>query len=434
MVANAPEDLDTLKEISDWISTHESSAAAMNSAIQSKVDKVDGKGLSTNDFTNDYKDKLDGIVEGANDNVQADWSVTDVSSNAYIKNKPTSLPASDVSDWAKAATKPDYTASEVGADPAGSADTALTDAKTYADGVATNASTDAKNYADGVGINTLESAKNYADGVVSNKVDKVTGKGLSTNDLTDELKLTYDTTVSDVNTLKGTGTGSISKTVTDEIAKIVSNAPEDLDTLKEISDWISTHESSAAAMNSAISDNSVAITSLQDNKADKSEIPTTLPANGGNADTVNGHTVKSDVPENAVFTDTIYDDTEVKGSITDINSNLETIKYNLVQDGISLLPYTLWGNNVYRKHLSIGSLPKSSTVSINTGLPDTARAVVGIYGWIYHTNGTRAPLPYVSPVPEQCIALSTLNSGKTLVVTTGMDRSDFSADIFIDYV
>ena len=35
-------------------------------------------------------------------------------------------------------------------------------------------------------------------------------------------------------------------------------------------------------------------------------IPTTLPANGGNASTVNNHTVKSDVPENAKFTDTVY--------------------------------------------------------------------------------------------------------------------------------
>ena len=33
-------------------------------------------------------------------------------------------------------------------------------------------------------------------------------------------------------------------------------------------------------------------------------IPTTLPANGGNASTVNGHTVNSDVPANAKFTDT----------------------------------------------------------------------------------------------------------------------------------
>ena len=53
-----------------------------------------------------------------------------------------------------------------------------------------------------------------------------------------------------------------------------------------------------------------------------SKIPTSLPANGGNSDTVNNHTVKSDVPENAVFTDTVYDDTEVKNSITEINRNL----------------------------------------------------------------------------------------------------------------
>ena len=34
--------------------------------------------------------------------------------------------------------------------------------------------------------------------------------------------------------------------------------------------------------------------------------PTSLPANGGNADTVNGHTVEASVPANAVFTDTKY--------------------------------------------------------------------------------------------------------------------------------
>lgn len=41
-------------------------------------------------------------------------------------------------------------------------------------------------------------------------------------------------------------------------------------------------------------------------KADRSEIPTTLPANGGNAAKVNGHTVNADVPSNAKFTDTTY--------------------------------------------------------------------------------------------------------------------------------
>lgn len=36
--------------------------------------------------------------------------------------------------------------------------------------------------------------------------------------------------------------------------------------------------------------------------------PARLPANGGNADTVGGHTVAADVPENAKFTDTTYND------------------------------------------------------------------------------------------------------------------------------
>ena len=35
-------------------------------------------------------------------------------------------------------------------------------------------------------------------------------------------------------------------------------------------------------------------------------IPTSLPANGGNSTTVNNHTVNSDVPANAKFTDTVY--------------------------------------------------------------------------------------------------------------------------------
>ena len=199
----------------------------------------------------------------------------------------------------------------------------------------------------------------------------------------------------------------VNSTVTTEIAKVVADAPEDLNTLKEMSDWIAGHENDASTMNSAISDNKTAITALQTDKADKSEIPTTvaeltdsadyakktdlhshtnktvldgitstkvsdwdsakahadsahapsnaqenvletvkvngtaltpsnkavnvkvpttvaeltdsadyakktdipttLPANGGNADTVNNHTVESNVPTDAVFTDTVLE-------------------------------------------------------------------------------------------------------------------------------
>lgn len=83
IVADAPEDFDTLKEMSDWIATHEDDAAAMNSAIlqnasdisnleDSKVDKVGGKGLSTNDYTTTEKSKLAGLSNYDDTQVRAD--------------------------------------------------------------------------------------------------------------------------------------------------------------------------------------------------------------------------------------------------------------------------------------------------------------------------------------------------------------------------
>lgn len=57
--------------------------------LAKKVDVVSGKGLSTNDYTNDEKSKLSGIAAGAEVNVQSDWNVTDTTSDAFVKNKPT---------------------------------------------------------------------------------------------------------------------------------------------------------------------------------------------------------------------------------------------------------------------------------------------------------------------------------------------------------
>lgn len=86
---------------------------ATTDALNNKVTKAAGKGLSTNDYTNDdkqkvnnaivdanyvhtdnnfstaYKTKLDGIQSGAEVNVQSDWTATD--GDAFIKNKPTKV-------------------------------------------------------------------------------------------------------------------------------------------------------------------------------------------------------------------------------------------------------------------------------------------------------------------------------------------------------
>lgn len=56
-------------------------------ALQNKVDKEAGKVLSSNDFTDTLKNKLDGIESNAQVNVNADWNA--VSGDAQILNKPT---------------------------------------------------------------------------------------------------------------------------------------------------------------------------------------------------------------------------------------------------------------------------------------------------------------------------------------------------------
>jgi len=59
----------------------------VDNLLDNKVDKVSGKGLSTNDFTTTEKNKLAGIQAGAEVNVNADWNA--VSGDAQILNKPT---------------------------------------------------------------------------------------------------------------------------------------------------------------------------------------------------------------------------------------------------------------------------------------------------------------------------------------------------------
>lgn len=124
--------------ISD-LSTIRSGAALGATAVQPET----GKGLSTNDYTTTEKTKLAGIAEGAEVNVQANWTQTTSTADDYIKNKPTlgtaaaldvaasgnastsqvvkgndtrlsdARNAADVSSWAKAANKPSYNGSEI---------------------------------------------------------------------------------------------------------------------------------------------------------------------------------------------------------------------------------------------------------------------------------------------------------------------------------
>lgn len=61
MGEGVPEAYDTFKELADYIETHQTAADALTAAVGNKVDKVEGKQLSTEDFTTELKAKLAGL-------------------------------------------------------------------------------------------------------------------------------------------------------------------------------------------------------------------------------------------------------------------------------------------------------------------------------------------------------------------------------------
>jgi hypothetical protein len=73
--------------ITDGVTDKAPSENAVFDALENKVDKETGKGLSEEDFTTAEKNKLAGIEAGAEVNVNADWNAT--SGDAEILNKPT---------------------------------------------------------------------------------------------------------------------------------------------------------------------------------------------------------------------------------------------------------------------------------------------------------------------------------------------------------
>lgn len=161
--------------------------------VGNKVDKVSGKGLSANDYTTAEKTKLSGIAAGAEVNIQSDWAVKDSASDAYIKNIPSSFPPavhthtkSQITDMP---AKLSQFANDTGYITAADVDTSQNHThanKTVLDKI-TQALLDNWNAAythvsDAVKHVTAAERTNW--NTVTNKVDKVSGKQLSTNDYT----------------------------------------------------------------------------------------------------------------------------------------------------------------------------------------------------------------------------------------------------------
>ena len=286
----------------------------IDTKLSNKVDKVSGKGLSTNDYTTEEKNKLSGLDNY--DDTAVKSSITDL--QTQITSNKDAIETEAVAREAGDTALENEITTEVTR-----ATTAENNLSTSISSVSTNLSSHTGNKSNPHGVTKsqvglgnvpnvatndqtptyTEASKNTALtsgeklsvafgkiakaisslishltnksnphevtkaqvglGNVVNTGDSATPTSGGTTKFTTggayTLKQAIDKNTTAIATLNGTGTGSVTKTVSDKIAEVVAGAPESLDTLKEISDWIDTHEDSASAMNTAIQANATAI-------------------------------------------------------------------------------------------------------------------------------------------------------------------------------
>ena len=96
----------------DWDESDSESKAYIRNKpdLSVYVEKEEGKGLSTNDFTDADATKLGGIEDNAQVNVQADWDESDSGDDAYIRHKPGFAAVALTGDYDDLLDKPDLSA------------------------------------------------------------------------------------------------------------------------------------------------------------------------------------------------------------------------------------------------------------------------------------------------------------------------------------
>ena len=97
-----------------------------------------------------------------------------------------------------------------------------------------------------------------------------------------------------------------------------------------------------------------------------------------NADTVNGHTVKSDVPENAVFTDTVYDDTELNAKLNgkaDKNAVLNSLE---IVNGYTTAQIIPWSDGTHYRGFEDKSSNTYTDIITKDGVASVAKIENGV--------------------------------------------------------
>lgn len=211
--------------------------AAMNSALGNKVDKVSGKSLSTNDYTTAEKNKLAGIAASANNyslpaatssvlgGVKTSTGITNSSGTISVtygtaagtacqgndSRLSNSRPASDVSAWAKASTKPTYTWTEITNKPSwiGSSKPTYTASEVGAlasGGTAVNASKVANSFIFKVAGGSTEGTNLYTfNGSAAKTINVVAGSNVTLTPTSGQLSISAKDTTYAVATTSANG-------------------------------------------------------------------------------------------------------------------------------------------------------------------------------------------------------------------------------------
>ena len=154
-MANAPEDLDTLKEIADYIASDKTNAAEMSNNISANASAIAAEKVRAEAA----EDALQGLID----------TLEDSSHSHDNKEVLDGITAEKVSAWdASEQNAKNYADGlAVNYDAAGSAAQALADAKTYADEQDADVLAEAKSYADGKDAETLSAANAYAESLLT---------------------------------------------------------------------------------------------------------------------------------------------------------------------------------------------------------------------------------------------------------------------------
>lgn len=251
-------------------------------SIDSKVEKVDGKGLSTNDFTDALKTKLEGL-----ENTIVDAALDTNSSNA-VANKAVATAIEELNNG-KVSTSRTINGKALTADVTLTAEDVAAVAASKV-GVANGVASLDEN-----GMVPAAQLPSYVDDVI----EAANMEAFPATGEAGKIYVALDTN----KTYRWSGSQYV------EISASLALGTTSSTAFRGDYGQIAYEHSQAAHAPADAEKNVQADWNVTDTASDAFILnkPTSLPANGGNADTVGGFTVGTNVPADAVFTDTTYE-------------------------------------------------------------------------------------------------------------------------------